>query len=518
MQLTSNTAISAQINNAYTTYNSNTGLWNISQNHLNLYLYVYFSRPLAVYFQKNSGGALPSGANENSVYYFFQIRTSNSVHVGFAENCNDAVKKVPMKFPSSGDEFTFVSTGRTYRLRSLYKHCCDEQLFDTQLPDSSPLGIMFRMPLPDKLPKKITVTISGVAKHPDFSNTLSARLIPLAALINGEWDLYHGATNPHPQSYFSGVGYYFGQESLLPAQTSGEVFAKYQNIKTLPDGGLGQTYCFLKLTMRITGTSFTGFNVLYEIHLEAKTLVGPALLFGGLFNFVYSGSIGLPSDGQNISDSIFSSIPTLTLTEGYVIGLEGFPQTLTAISSGNYASELSPPTLTLTRSMQPPPLDSKLTDYSQDYPLRDWTTNDYSASLPDTITMVKIPGYEHVYESDIFIREINLTNKVRLKLAVHRADKFNYSFYDQGIEFEPPEYKYLVGSGMQFVNRQNFVFLFYSSYNMNYDGELELTEPATILGGYTKIMLFFMAGTPYTESFYPSTSTAYATAVYYIEV
>lgn len=512
MQLTSETAINSQINNAYTTYNSVTGLWNISQNHNNLYGYVYYSRPLAVYFRKNSGGALPSGASENSVYYFFQVRTSNSVHVGFAANCEDAVNKVPMKFPSSGDEFTFVSTGRTYRLRSLYKDCCDEELFDTQLPDSSPLNILYRMPLPDKLPKKITVTISGVAKDNGFSPpspvpNFGARISALADLINGEWDLYHGVTNS------TGLSYFFNADADGRARcVPGYEFVLYQNLKRLVDG-YGETFCLIEFKMKITGTSFAVNNVDYEVHIAAKTLVGAGEYYAGLISVSYGASIGLPYDGGNISDSIFSSIPTLALIGGYQLGMQGVPQTLTATPSGNYITELSPPTLTLTKSAQPPPFDTNLGNYTSGYPLRGWTTNDYSKSLPDTITMVKVPGYDHVYESEVFLREINVTNKVRLKLAVNGEGKFNYCFWDRNLEgYEPPVHNYFVGYGMHFVNRQDY------SPGLHNDGELELTEPAWLSGAYTKLMLFFMAGTPYKESFYPDVSTAYATAGYYIQV
>jgi len=389
MQLTSS-AITINLNQN-TTYSSVTGLWTLGNGHAyhngvinNGY---YFSGFME---KSNSNLSIPEGASTENIYFLFQ----DGNDIGLAISLENASAKTPIVFATAGDFFYFKQTGKTYNLNPINNICCEPDYFETQYPEESTYSAALdggtysgksRFPIPCYLPKKISFTWGTI----------------------GNIDLYLIYYSPNPTSdYYSTYRpfliYGNGQDNHYYGSTD-RFSAKLQ-------------YYHDKLndTIRI------------RLHIITWVLVNGNVVYT---NNIYVINKPLTYDANNnIDDDFFETIPDL----------ERFypndsPATLSLTTDGNYVEDLLPETITLTKINSPVTINdvaftpTVLRINGGLDPEHGWTVNDYDDELPETITLNKVSVTN--YESESFVTSVNVTNKIKLKLANSHHFIFGYSQY-----------------------------------------------------------------------------------------
>jgi hypothetical protein len=470
------------LNNASNVYNSATGLWLSTNSSTPLNLEIAYANSVAGKFVKSSSVSnLPAGSNTESLYYIFQKTTAGVHYIGFASTYENAENKIPIIFTSAGDLFSFRQAGHSYALKPLFLECCDFETFDTQLPPpfNTDPNSPWEMPGPEKIRKKITFIISGVGVtgYVDSGFLNMGDINSFATIINGTYDLYvsNGAYG------FTGVtGDYTGTypKTKLDAGYFGGPwpFILYNNQKTKYDNlYVSVINAFFKISL-LLNVSTLEVTATYEISLEGFADAGYNVM-----GATYRGSIVFTNFASISAGDVFDTIPTLNLvsSSGY---FGPWPATISPVFTGDYEDELLPETITLEKTYESA-RETKLEILGTAYPTRGWTTNDYTADLPDTITLTKTG--DRNYESDPITFAVNLINKVRLKLMVLPSDLFGvgyfgYVFYDR--------YARCYRSPIR-------AFRFFNTPAPNYyDGSLLYTGPAGITSSVVDFDLFSMSG------------------------
>jgi hypothetical protein len=158
------------------------------------------------------------------------------------------------------------------------------------------------------------------------------------------------------------------------------------------------------------------------------------------------------------------------------------------------------------------------------YPVRGWTTNNYSDDLPDSIVLEKV-GYKN-YESEPFTLAVNVVNRVRLRLTIYYRNILVGSPTYSIPPGQPYNYTSMLGAfsyvysdkysgGYLFSEPLKFTRPVAAAYG--YGGDQFYNEPAVLSSGKVKIVFFRMSGTPYQNIAAPNVSECFATAVYNID-
>lgn len=506
------------LNASYYIYNSTTGLWGGPAGAYNLEM--IRGRSVAGRFVKSSSVSnLPGGSDASSLYYLFQKTTYNptAYHVGFASSYENAKNKIPIIFTSAGDLFSFRQAGHSYRLKPLYLECCEDEIFDTQLPPPFNIDAYapWEIPGPEKIRKMVSFDLSGVVVtgYVDSPSLNMGDINDFATIINGTYNLYVG-----DKAYiFQGVtSAYTGTYPILSyyvdyygTQPSPMIF--YKNEKRL-SSGFQDSYIKLffsitlllnNVTQEVTATYKLGFD---------GTASGGYVVMGA----IYSGTIVFTSMANINSGDVFDSIPTLNLvSSGGYYG--NWPATISPVFTGNYVAELLPATITLEKITEVG-YETKLERLGTAYPTRGWTTNDYTANLPSTIVLSKIS--DRTYESDPFTLAVNVVNKVRLKLMVLPSDidggAFGFVFIDRYALKTNGDTTYNYISPLR-----PFRFYNNSGTGYSYDGSLLYTAPTGITSSLVTFYLFRESGIlaqNATAPTAPEVSECFATTNYKINI
>jgi len=491
--------------NSLTTYSSGTGLWTLGATHAYYNLTINSGRPLAVKLVKGSPlYNLPTGTNTDSFYYLF--KTGHTI--GLAESYANAESLTPIMFASAGDLFTCNGQKTTdYRLKPLYLECCDDEINEDQ--DTV-------LPGPEKLRKMVSVNLSGFSiapllsdsYAPDSSTIFSANTI--LGMINGSWDLYIDTARGYPLG--------------LPYGPAGRILDFYYinfKINRATYGGVSYDY-------QVTVKLFITIDLVGSDYIATYSLIVSQNSFSfGSFYPTYVSTVNLGSLAS-VSDGIcFDSIPTMQFqpypfTPPRFYPVFVFPETVSATFSGDYMAEILPETLTLKKSLVVGDV-AKLERFGSLYPVRGWTTNNYSDDLPDTIALEKV-GYKN-YESAPFTLAVNVVNKVRLRMTIYYVN-----ILGGGTVFNIPP-----GLGYNYTSMVGaFSYVYFDKYSGGYlfsnplyftrpalppygfGGAQVYNEPAVLSSGKVQIVFFRMSGTPYQNIAAPNVSECFATAVYNI--
>jgi hypothetical protein len=511
------TGLIFNLNNASNVYNSATGLWLSTNSSTPLNSEIGTVNSVAGKFVKSSSVSnLPAGSNTESLYYIFQKTTygPTAYHVGFASTYENAENKIPIIFTTAGDLFSFRQTGHSYRLKPLYLQCCEDEIYDTQLPP--PFNIEayspWEIPGPEKIRKMISFTLSGVTVtgYVDSPSLNMGDINDFATIINGTYNLYVG---DHAYIFQGVTSGYTGTYPILSyyvdyngTQPSPMIF--YKNEKRL-SSGFQDSYIRLFFSITLLLNNITQeVTATYNLGFEG-TASGGYVVMGA----IYSGTIVFTSMANINSGDVFDTIPTLNLvSSGGYYG--NWPATITPVFSGDYVDELLPATITLEKITEVG-YETKLERLGAAYPARGWTTNDYTASLPSTIVLSKIS--DRTYESDPFTLAVNVVNKVRLKLMVLPSDidggAFGFVFIDR--------YSPKVGGDTTY----NYIsplrpFRFYnnSGTGYSYDGSLFYTAPTGITSSLVTFYLFRESGILCQNVGAPEVSECFATTNYKINI
>lgn len=501
------------LNDAYNVYNSATGLW-VSTNSANPFnLEMIRGHSVAGKFVKSSSVSnLPAGSNTESLYYIFQKTTygPTAYHVGFASSYENAENKIPIIFTTAGDLFSFRQTGHSYRLKPLYLECCEDVIFDTQLPPPFDIEAYspWEIPGPEKIRKMISFSLSGVTVtgYVDSPNLNMGDINDFATIINGTYNLYVGDHAYIFQGVTSGYTGTYPVLSYYGPYITPMIF--YKNEKRL-SSGFQDSYIQLFFSIKLLLNNITlEVTATYELSF-AGTANGGYVVMGA----IYSGTIVFTSMANINSGDVFDTIPTLTFisADGYY---GNWPATITPVFSGDYVDELLPATITLEKITEVG-YETKLERLGAAYPTRGWTTNDYTDELPNTIVLTKIS--DRNYESNPFTLAVNVVNKVRLKLMVLPSDidggAFGYVFYNR---------YFTKANGDTATNYIGPVtpFRFYntSGTGYSYDGSLFYTAPTGITSSQVTFYLFRESGILCQNVAAPEVSECYATTNYKITV
>ena len=484
--------------NLGTTYSNVTGLWTLGSTHAYYNQTINGGRPLAVKLVKGSPlYNLPTGTNTDSFYYLF--KTGHTI--GLAASYANAESLTPIVFASGGDLFTCNGQKTTdYRLKPLYLECCDDEINEDQ--DTV-------LPGPEKLRKMVIISVSGFTISPLLTTSSDIfRASTVLGMLNGSWNLHLETSSIYP----AGVPY-------GPAE---KIFTYYYiNIKNK-----SVTYGGFAFDVGVILKLFIDINLVGSDYIATYTLiVFQNGISGSAENTIYVSNVTLGSLASVSDGTCFDSIPTMQLqpfpfTPPRYYPAFVLPETLSATFSGNYMAEILPATLTLKKSLVAGDV-AKLERYGSLYPVRGWTTNNYSDDLPDTIVLEKV-GYKN-YESAPFTLAVNVVNKVRLRLTIYYRD-YTGAFSIPALPMVG--YTSLVGA---------FSYVFFDKYNGGYlfsdplrftrpaglpyamDGSPVYSEPASISTGKVQIVFFRMSGTPYQNIAAPNVSECFATAVYNID-
>lgn len=497
--------------NLLTTYSNVTGLWTLGATHSYYNQTINGGRPLVVKLVKfGPTYNLPSGTNIENSYYLF--KTGHTI--GLAASYANAQSLTPIVFASAGDRFTCNGQKTTdYRLKPLYLECCEDEIYDTQLPP--PFNIEayspWEIPGPEKIRKMISFTLSGITVTSyGYEPSLSMGDIDdFATIINGTYNLYVG---DHAYIFQGVTSGYTGTYPILSCyayngtQPSPMIF--YKNEKRL-SSGFRDSYIQLFFSITLLLNNITQeVTATYNLGFQGTASGGYIVL-----NAIYSGTIVFTSMANINSGDVFDTIPTLNfVSSGGYFGI--WPATITPVFSGDYVDELLPATITLEKITEVG-YETKLERLGAAYPARGWTTNDYTASLPSTIVLSKIS--DRTYESDPFTLAVNVVNKVRLKLMVLPCDidggAFGFVFIDR--------YSPKVGGDTTY----NYIsplrpFRFYnnSGTGYSYDGSLFYTAPTGITSSLVTFYLFRESGILCQNVGAPEVSECFATTNYKINI
>lgn len=385
--------------NQNTTYSSVTGLWTLINGHAYINIVINYGYYFAGFIVKsNSNSSIPQGSSLQGIYFLFQ----DGNNIGLAISQENASAKIPIIFATAGDFFYFKKTGDTYNLNPI-NSCCNPDYFETQYPiestysevlDSGAYSGKSRFPIPCYLPKKISFSWAPI----------------------GNIDLYLHYYSPNPTSdYFSTYRpfliYANGQDDHYYDSTD-----RYSaELKYYHDKPNDQIHIRLFIT---TWVLFAG-NVVFT-------------------NNIYTTDKALSYDeNENIENVFFTTIPTLQR-----LYQNNSPATLSLTTDGNYVEDLLPETITLTKINSSETINGQFftptvlrTNNGFD-PEHNWTVNDYDDELPETIMLNKVSVTN--YESESFVTAVNLTNKVKLKLANSHHGYYGYLFfiYKHGSDYE----------------------------------------------------------------------------------
>jgi hypothetical protein len=496
--------------NSLTTYSSATGLWTLGTTHPYYNLTINSGRPLAVKLVKGSPlYNLPTGTNTDGFYYLF--KTGHTI--GLAASYADAESLIPIVFASSGDLFTCNGQKTTdYRLKPLYLECCDDEINEDQ--DTV-------LPGPEKLRKMVSVNLSGFSiapllsdsYAPDSSTIFGANTI--LGMINGSWDLYleNGTTYP------SGV----------PYGPAGTIFNMYYINFKINRATYGETSYDYQVTLKLFVTiALVGSDYIATYSLIVSQNFFSSSSYSLSINPAYMSTVNLGSLASVSDGTCFDSIPSMQL-QPYPFTPPRFyvafvvPETVSATFSGDYMAEILPETLTLKKSLVVGDV-AKLERFGSLYPVRGWTTNNYSDDLPDSIVLEKV-GYKN-YESEPFTLAVNVVNRVRLRLTIYYRNILVGSPTYSIPPGQPYNYTSMLGAfsyvysdkysgGYLFSEPLKFTRPVAAAYG--YGGDQFYNEPAVLSSGKVKIVFFRMSGTPYQNIAAPNVSECFATAVYNID-
>lgn len=383
--------------NQNTTYSSATGLWTLGNSHAYHNAVINYGYYFAGFIVKSSNNlSIPAGASTENIYFLFQ----DGNDIGLAISLENASSKIPIVFATAGDFFYFKQTGDTYNLNPI-NSCCAPDYFETQYPEVSSYsaaldggfngGNKSRFPIPCYLPKKISFAFPSVNSMPSIANI----------------DLYLKWYSPNPVS-----SYYINYQPFL----------SYSN-------GWSDLYS------SSTETRFSAsLNFLYNPTTDTiLTLLGLHTWFGPnpnqvtIYNLYTLDNPTIYDANNNLVDDFFSNVFTLNLEVG------SGPATLTLTPDGNYVEDLLPETITLTKINSPETING--IDFEPTVlrinkglnPEHNWTVNDYDDELPETITLNKVSFSN--YESESFTTAVNVTNKIKLKLANSVNGFYGYLFF-----------------------------------------------------------------------------------------
>lgn len=492
--------------NLLTTYSNVTGLWTLGATHSYYNQTINGGRPLVVKLVKfGPTYNLPSGTNIENSYYLF--KTGHTI--GLAASYANAQSLTPIVFASAGDRFTCNGQKTTdYRLKPLYLECCDNEInedLDTVLPG------------PEKLRKMVSITLSGFSIAPLLSNSYDPDSFNIFSantflgMINASWDLYLENGTIYP----SGLPY---------GPANGILKMYYINFKINRVTYGGTSYDF-----QVTVKLFINIDLVGSDYIATYSLIVSQNGFSGIFvNPTYMSTVTLESLATVSDGTCFDSIPTLQLqpypfTPPRVYPVFVFPETLSATFSGDYMAEILPDTLTLKKSMVAGDV-AKLKRFGSLYPVRGWTTNNYSDDLPDNIVLEKV-GYKN-YESAPFTLAVNVVNKVRLRMTIYYR---NILAYGTGYNIPPVSgiehtsmlgafsYVYFDWYSGGYLFSEPLRFTRPASAPYGYGGSQFYIEPASLSTGKVQIVFFRMSGTPYQNIAAPNVSECFATAVYNID-
>lgn len=473
-----NTAGTTVILNQNTTYSSATGLWTLVSPHalFNSGLLNY-GRPLVGKMVKSSGvSLLPSGSVDSAIYYIFKVGNT----IGLAATLEDASNHVPVKFYTSGELFSFVQAGKTYNLYPI-NSCCEPDYFETQYSvdstysadlDNGVFSGLSRFPIPCFLPKKISFTWDNI----------------------GAIDLYliYYSANPtsnYTQSYRPFLIYGNGHDPKYMLQNTHRFQA---NVHFYHDKNLDH------LVIRFTISTFIidnyGNSIITQHGYEAVK------------NLTYDAN-------NNVSNNIFETLPTFTRLYP---NFGPSPATINLTPTDNYEAELLPASITLTKINEPFTVnlfsfDPTTLRRSAQNPDRGWTVNDYTNELPETIVLNKVSFSN--YESANFITGVNVTNKIKLKLAnsFTGSAQFTYVGYFGYLFYVHRDESFYTGYYLPGFCSWKFEPLSEDFY------AIRLTMPTQVSYGPVQFRLFKMAGVLNESIFAPKSSTIYTDVFYMVQ-
>lgn len=389
MQLTSS-AITINLNQN-TTYSSVTGLWTLGNSHAYHGAVINNGYYFAGFMEKsNNNLSIPEGASTENIYFLFQ----DGNDIGLAISLENASAKTPIVFATAGDFFYFKQTGKTYNLNPINNICCEPDYFETQYPEESTYSAALdsgtysgksRFPIPCYLPKKISFSWGTI----------------------GNIDLYLTYYSANPTSNFF--------SSYRP-------FLIYEN---------GQDNHYYGSTDRFSAKlQYYHDKPSDQIHIRLHIITW--VLVGG--NVTYTQNVYVVDNpltydaNNNIDDDFFETIPALDR-----FYLNDSPATLILTTDGNYVEDLLPEAITLTKINSPETINDvaftpTLLRINEGLdPEHGWTVNDYDGELPETINVNKVSVTN--YESESFVTSVNVTNKIKLKLANYQHGYFGYLFF-----------------------------------------------------------------------------------------
>lgn len=464
MQLTQ-TFITINLNQN-TTYSSVTGLWTLGNGHAyhngvinNGY---YFSGFME---KSNSNLSIPEGASTENIYFLFQ----DGNDIGLAISLENASAKTPIVFATAGDFFYFKQTGKTYNLNPI-NSCCEPDYFETQYPEESTYSAVLdaqtysgksRFPIPCYLPKKISFTWGTIGNidlyliyySPNPTADFFTTYRPFLIYGNGQDDTYYGFTD----RFTAKLQYYHDEPS-------------------------DQIHIRLFITTWVSNGVNTQFTL--NIYVVDKSLTYDA--------------------NNNIDDDFFETIPALNR-----FYLNDSPETLSLTTDGNYVEDLLPETITLTKINSPVTINdvaftpTVLRINNGIDPEHGWTVNDYSDELPETITLNKVSFSN--YEGESFVTSVNVTNKIKLKLANSNYGYFGYLFFihkDDGAAYTgfylPGYFKWKFEPLPQDVNA------------------IRYSMPSKVSYGPVQFRLFKMAGIPAPGEAAPLSGRCFADVFYMV--
>lgn len=515
--------ITFSLNAGHTTYSTATGFWTATDSYYLTNGVANYGRPTPVKFSLSSG-SLPSGADVVSVYYLF---FDTELKVAFGATFEDAYNNIPIIFPTSGTLFTASQCGKTYNLKTEFSECCPTPLFDSQLPE--PVSWKYKVPTFADFPKQINFSISGITRsaNPRYFLTQESDILAGLAYCNDSFTLYTGSQNGGGSSV--NESYYWTGDAntkFLPYASDGATFASFMNVKYFQNF-LKRNMVRIDFTMHLYGSDVGGWNIYYSLTIAIS--VGSLEHQDGGSAYYTATSAVPTSGGIPTLAGIFSSIPTLTNsgTANSLTGLPyyiGWPASISPTFSGNYAAQVFPDTLTLTNIDNTyGGVGTRLGKYYPyiTYPTRTWTTNNYSAELPATVTLTKVVGHSWNYESEPFTTAVNVTNKIRLKYVTYRNGYFAYALYDRNFQ-DNGYYDSIsgyVGSGaFQLVNTNITTYVTDgTTWLFNEPGHIQKNAGLYSPFADTICLLWRSSGIPYLESAEPKVSTASAFAYYYLE-
>lgn len=391
-----NTIASYNVNAS--SYNATTGIWQFGYN----------DQPLGVGIWcgtfSNFGAVLPIGYSLTAVYFLFFYSGAGG-GFGLANSYANALAEVPVIFATGGrGSLVFKKQGGNYTLQARVPECCDEPYFNQQFPSFAyPDNENF---FPDKVPSSITVTPSLVrnsnplyGSNANFRGWRESEVLAAIDLMNAPVTLYlttahnyDNSTSPHCQ---------------------------FNQVITTEDFYVAYNFAI----------SNTGFGLYISVWLRSRNIhfyiqfggTIPSVSFTLVFTSYFDESLQLV---DSVSDPVISFTAPLT-------------------------SMVLPATLTLTK--KPATYLHTLPDVitsNSTYPVRGWTTNDYTNELPNSITLTKVAGYNN-YEGE-FTTAVNVKNYVRLKLVGSGARGWKYADYEMFLSYLGSSSKYLPATDFNF--------------------------------------------------------------------